>query len=107
MEFISVTVPREKVAQHCRLVLLANNLIPHPRRPRGSFVKRLGLRMTRAGRRFSVIDATGELAVNTKRGMSLAEIEQWIDISRPRVWVGVDPWKACATTGPRQGQRVG
>jgi hypothetical protein len=47
-------------------------------------LKRLGLRMTRAGRRFSVIDATGELAVNTKRGMSLAEIEQWI-ASRARV----------------------
>jgi hypothetical protein len=33
--------------------------------------KRLGLRMTRAGRSFSVIDATGELAVNSKPGMSL------------------------------------
>jgi hypothetical protein len=47
-------------------------------------LKRLGLRMTRTGRSFCVIDATGELAVNTKRGMSLAEIEQWI-ASRARV----------------------
>jgi hypothetical protein len=47
-------------------------------------LKRLGLRMTRAGRSFSVIDATGELAVNTKRDMSLAEIEKWI-ASRARV----------------------
>jgi len=47
-------------------------------------LKRLGLRMIRAGRSFSVIDATGELAVNSKPGMSLAEIEQWI-ASRARV----------------------
>jgi hypothetical protein len=47
-------------------------------------LKRLGFRMTRAGRSFSVIDATGELAVNTTRGMSLAEIEKWI-ASRARV----------------------
>jgi hypothetical protein len=46
--------------------------------------KRLGLRMTRTGRSFCVIDATGELAVNSKPGMSLAEIEQWI-ASRARV----------------------
>jgi hypothetical protein len=26
----------------------------------------------------SVIDATGEIAVNSKPGMSLVEIEQWI-----------------------------
>jgi hypothetical protein len=41
-------------------------------------LKRLGLRMTRVGRSFSVIDATGEIAVNSKPGMSLVEIEQWI-----------------------------
>ena len=41
-------------------------------------LKRLGPRMTRAGRSFSVIDASGELAINTKRDMSLAEIEKWI-----------------------------
>jgi hypothetical protein len=36
--------------------------------------------MTRAGRSrsFSIIDATGALAVNSKPGMSLSEVEQWI-----------------------------
>jgi hypothetical protein len=47
-------------------------------------LKRLGLRMTRTGRSFTVIDATGDLAVNSKPGMLLAEIEQWI-VSRVRV----------------------
>lgn len=43
-------------------------------------LKRLGFRMTKAGRSFSfsIIDATGALAVNSKPGMSLAEIEVWI-----------------------------
>jgi hypothetical protein len=47
-------------------------------------LKRLGFRMTRTGRSFSVIDAAGELAINSKPGMSLAEIEKWI-ASRARV----------------------
>lgn len=43
-------------------------------------LKRLGFRMTRAGPSFSfsIIDATGALAVNSKPGMSLSEVEQWI-----------------------------
>jgi hypothetical protein len=41
-------------------------------------LKRLGFRMTRAGRSFSIIDPTGELAVGSKPRMTLAEIEQWI-----------------------------
>lgn len=52
--------------------------------------------MTRAGRSFSVVDA-GELAVNSKPGMSLAEIEQWIgEFIKPKpkrvtaaMWVGL------------------
>ena len=43
-------------------------------------LRRLGFRMTRAGRSrsFPIIDATGALAVNSKPGMSLSEVEQWI-----------------------------
>jgi hypothetical protein len=41
-------------------------------------LKRLGFRMTRAGRSFSIIDTTGELAIRSKPGMTLAEIERWI-----------------------------
>jgi hypothetical protein len=41
-------------------------------------LKRLGFRMTRVGRSFSIIDATGELAVGSKPAMTLQEIEVWI-----------------------------
>jgi hypothetical protein len=41
-------------------------------------LKRLGFRMTRVGRSFTIIDNTGELAGDSKTGMSLAEIERWI-----------------------------
>jgi hypothetical protein len=41
-------------------------------------LKRLGFRMTRAGRSFTIIDSAGELAAGSKSGMSLAEIERWI-----------------------------
>ena len=41
-------------------------------------LKRLGFRMTRVGRSFSIIDATGDLAVGSKPSMTLAEIERWI-----------------------------
>jgi hypothetical protein len=41
-------------------------------------LKRLGFRMSRTGRSFTVIDSAGELAINSKQGMSLAEIEAWI-----------------------------
>jgi hypothetical protein len=38
-----------------------------------------------AGRSFSIIDATGELAVGSRSGMSLAEIERWIaEFIKPR-----------------------
>jgi hypothetical protein len=50
-------------------------------------LKRLGFRMTRAGPSFSfsIIDATGALAVNSKPGMTLSEVEQWIgDFIRPK-----------------------
>jgi len=41
-------------------------------------LKRLGFRMTRVGRSFTIIDSTGEPAAGSKTGMSLAEIELWI-----------------------------
>ena len=48
-------------------------------------LKRLGFRMTRAGRSFSIIDAMGELAINSEPGMSLHEIERWIgEFIKPR-----------------------
>ena len=41
-------------------------------------LKRLGFRMTRIGRTFTIVDNAGELAAGTKTGMTLAEIERWI-----------------------------
>jgi hypothetical protein len=41
-------------------------------------LKRLGFRMTRVGRSFTIIDNAGELAAGSKTGMSLTEIEVWI-----------------------------
>jgi hypothetical protein len=47
-------------------------------------LKRLGFRMSRTGRTFRVTDSAGELAINSKPAMSLAEIEHWIgDFIRP------------------------
>jgi hypothetical protein len=42
-------------------------------------LKRLGFRMTRVGRSFTIIDSTGGPATGSKTGMSLSEIEGWID----------------------------
>ena len=41
-------------------------------------LKRLGLRLTRIGRTFTIVDNAGEPATGTKTGMTLAEIERWI-----------------------------
>jgi hypothetical protein len=41
-------------------------------------LKRLGFRMTRHGRYFTIIDSAGGLAPASKTGMSLAEVECWI-----------------------------
>jgi hypothetical protein len=41
-------------------------------------LKRLGFRMTRSGRSFTIIDSAGGLATGSKTEMSLAEIEGWI-----------------------------
>jgi len=41
-------------------------------------LKRLGFRLTRLGRSFTVIDNAGGLAAGSKRGMTLAEVESWI-----------------------------
>jgi len=41
-------------------------------------LKRLGLRMTRVGRSFTIIDSAGEPVAGAKTGMSLAEVERWI-----------------------------
>jgi len=41
-------------------------------------LKRLGFRLTRVGRTFTIVDSAGELAPGTKTGMPLAEIELWI-----------------------------
>jgi hypothetical protein len=47
-------------------------------------LKRLGFRLNRTGRTFRITDIAGTLAVKSKPGMSLAEIEVWIsDIIRP------------------------
>jgi hypothetical protein len=62
--------------------------------------------MTRTGRSFTVIDATGELAINSKPGMSLAEIEQWI-VSRIRVRGAQLPAKRTQRGPSRRGQRPG
>jgi hypothetical protein len=41
-------------------------------------LRRLGFRMTRAGRSFTIIDGAGELAINSEPRMTLGEIERWI-----------------------------
>jgi hypothetical protein len=41
-------------------------------------LKRLGFRLTRIGRTFTIVDNAGEPATGTKTGMTLAEIERWI-----------------------------
>ena len=41
-------------------------------------LKRLGFRLTRIGRSFTIIDSTGRPATGSKTGMSLGEIERWI-----------------------------
>ena len=41
-------------------------------------LKRLGFRLTRIGRSFTIIDSTGGPATGSKTGMSLAEVERWI-----------------------------
>jgi len=47
-------------------------------------LKRFGFRLSRTGRTFRITDTAGALAVKSKPGMSLAEIEIWIsDILRP------------------------
>jgi hypothetical protein len=60
----------------------SNILMSHPTPTHADRVarslKRLGFRMTRAGRSFSITDGTGELAIGSKPGMSLQEIEVWI-----------------------------
>jgi len=42
-------------------------------------LKRLGFRMTRIRRSLTIVDdSTGEIAINSRTGMTLAEIELWI-----------------------------
>ena len=41
-------------------------------------LKRLGFRMTRIGRSFTIFDNAGEPAAGSKTGMTLAEIKRWI-----------------------------
>jgi len=41
-------------------------------------LKRLGFRMTRIGRSFTIIENAGEPAAGGKSGMTLTEIERWI-----------------------------
>jgi len=41
-------------------------------------LKRLGFRLTRIGRTFTIVDNVGDPATGTKTGMTLAEIERWI-----------------------------
>ena len=41
-------------------------------------LKRLGFRLTRIGRTFTIVDNAGDLVTGTKTGMTLAEIERWI-----------------------------
>jgi hypothetical protein len=38
-------------------------------------LKRLGFRLTRTGRAFTIVDGAGALAAESKTGMTLAEIE--------------------------------
>ena len=60
-------------------------------------LKRLGFRLTRIGRSFTIIDNTGGPATGSKTGMSLAEVERWIsEHIKPRRNVNDDerpPWK--------------
>lgn len=39
-------------------------------------LKRLGFRLTRIGRSFTIVGGAGALAIGSKTGMTLAEIEQ-------------------------------
>jgi hypothetical protein len=41
-------------------------------------LKRLGFRLTRIGRSFTIIDSTGRPATGSKTRMSLGEVERWI-----------------------------
>ena len=41
-------------------------------------LKRLGFRLTRIGRTFTIVDNVRDPATGTKTGMTLAEIERWI-----------------------------
>ena len=41
-------------------------------------LKRLGFRLTRIGRSFTIIDSTGRPATGSKTGMSLGEVERSI-----------------------------
>ena len=41
-------------------------------------LRRLGFRLFWTGRTFKIMDTAGELAVDSKQGMTLAEIESWI-----------------------------
>jgi hypothetical protein len=41
-------------------------------------LKRLGFHLYRTGRTFKIIDTAGELAIDSKPAMSLAELESWI-----------------------------
>jgi hypothetical protein len=64
-------VQRLSKVERCEELTMSHPLPTHADRAARS-LKRLGFRMTRTGRSFCVIDATGELAVNSKPGMSLA-----------------------------------
>ena len=60
--------------------MMATTPTTHPGRIARS-LKRLGFRMMRTGRTsrsFKITDTAGELAVDSKPGMSLGEIESWI-----------------------------
>jgi hypothetical protein len=41
-------------------------------------LKRLGFRLTRIGRSFTITDSAGGPATGSKTGMTLAEVERWI-----------------------------
>jgi hypothetical protein len=41
-------------------------------------LKRLGFRMTRIGRSFTIVDNAGVPAIDGKTGMTLEEVERWI-----------------------------
>jgi hypothetical protein len=48
-------------------------------------LKRLGFRLSRTGRTFTIMDTSGTLAIYSKPAMSLAEIEVWIgEFIRPK-----------------------